>query len=147
MPCTHLPRIPVLYPNHCEAIDRNVLFILYPRQQGPNLHDQILSYCKQAGFVPRIVRETSPVHTILAMVAANAGISLVPASLQQVQHRGVVYLPLEDPTLQVELAVAWQRADTSPLLHDFLNVVRRVSQEFRHSYSAPPSGSYLKDAR
>ncbi|MHC5778717.1 MAG: LysR substrate-binding domain-containing protein [Nostoc sp.] len=65
---------------------------------------------------------------IVSLVAAELGVALVPASLQNLQRAGVVYKPLEDQTLYVKLAVVWRSANTSPVLHQFLAQSRAVTR-------------------
>lgn len=61
-----------------EIADRLVMF---PRQQGPTLHDAILALFATQGLSPRIVQETPEMMTTLALVAAGVGSSFVPASV------------------------------------------------------------------
>lgn len=62
------------------------------------------------------------------LVAAELGVALVLASLQNLQRAGVVYKPLEDQTLYVKLAIVWRSANTSPVLHQFLAQSRAVTR-------------------
>ena len=55
----------------------NEPFILFPRQFGSVLYDRIINLCQQAGFSPNIVQEAIPQQTILGLVAAGIGISLI----------------------------------------------------------------------
>jgi DNA-binding transcriptional LysR family regulator len=106
--------------------------LLFPRALGPHLYDRILAVCRKAGFEPKLGAEAAPQRTIVARVGAGTGISLVPASLQEVYDPEVVYLPLRPPTPILEFVVVWREHDHSPLLQRFLEVARDV----RHT--APP---------
>jgi len=102
-------------------------FIFYPRHIGPVLYDRILSLCQQAGFSPKIVQEVAPQQTILGLVAAEVGISLLHASAASVAPVGVVLRPIVEPTPELELAVAWNSETTNPVLPAFLAIVRDVT--------------------
>ncbi|MBD2258279.1 LysR substrate-binding domain-containing protein [Pseudanabaena sp. FACHB-2040] len=102
-------------------------FILYPRHVGPMLYDRILGLCQQAGFSPRIVQEVVPQQTILGLVAAEIGVSLLHASAEAVAPTGVVLRPLVEPTPELELAVAWNPEIAHPVLPAFLTIVREVT--------------------
>ena len=104
-------------------------FILYPRQVGSVLYDQIISLCQQAGFSPKIVQEVIPQQTILGLVAADIGISLLHASAQAIAPAGVVTRQLLEPTPQLELAVAWHPQTTNPVLPAFLAIVQELALE------------------
>lgn len=101
-------------------------FILSPRHLGSGFYDQIIRVCQQAGFIPQVTQEATQMQTIVSLVAAELGVALVPASLQNLQRAGVVYKPLEDQTLYVKLAIVWRSANTSPVLHQFLAQSRAV---------------------
>ncbi|NER79190.1 MAG: LysR family transcriptional regulator [Leptolyngbya sp. SIO1D8] len=107
----------------------NEPFILFPRQVGPALYDSILSFCRQANFSPAIVQEAFPQQTILGLVAAGLGISLIHASVQQIQHQGVVIRPLIEATPILESAVAWHTEARHPALTQFLSLVRELYNE------------------
>ncbi|MDX2231451.1 MAG: LysR family transcriptional regulator [Leptolyngbyaceae cyanobacterium bins.349] len=102
----------------------NESFILFPRYLGPGFYDQIVSFCQQANFSPKVVQEAVQLQTIIGLVSANMGVALVPASLQNLQRAGIVYKPLEETTPQVEVAIAWRSENISPVLHGFLKIIR-----------------------
>ncbi|MBD2463206.1 LysR family transcriptional regulator [Oscillatoria sp. FACHB-1407] len=104
-------------------------FILFPRHLGPGLYDQIVSFCQQSNFNPKVTQEAVQMQTIIGLVSAKMGIALVPASLQNLQRTGVVYKPLQGETPQVEVAIAWRAEIVSPVLHEFLKVVRLYIKE------------------
>jgi DNA-binding transcriptional LysR family regulator len=101
-------------------------FVLFPRHLGAGLYDHILSLCQQAGFSPRVTQEAIQMQTMVGLVAAGFGICLVPASLQQLRQEGVVYCELNEAPACVELALAWRRDDTTPVLCTFLDLVREA---------------------
>ncbi|GCE50832.1 LysR family transcriptional regulator [Thermosporothrix hazakensis] len=99
-------------------------FVLFPRQQGPGLYDTIINLCQQAGFHPRVAQEAIRMETHVGLVAAGFGVSLVPASLQQLQQDGVLYKELQEPSPTIALAFAWRRDEAAPALHAFLRLAR-----------------------
>lgn len=101
-------------------------FVGFPRDLSPVLYDQLISMCQRAGFSPRIVQEAQ-MQTIVSLVAAGIGVALVPATLQNLSRKGLLYKPLAGMTPKLELAVAWRREDRSPLLKAFLDVVREMT--------------------
>lgn len=105
----------------------NEPFILFPRHLGAGFYDQIVGICEQVGFTPQVAQEAVQMQTIISLVAAELGVALVPASLQNLQRVGVVYKTLEEKTPKIELAVAWRRNETSPVLQQFLEVTREVA--------------------
>src|SRR5206468_11442686 len=61
-----------------------------------------------------IVQEVAEMQTVIGLVAAGAGISLVPASVRGMQRRGVTYRELAEDAPTVELAGAYRKGDDSP---------------------------------
>lgn len=99
-------------------------FILPSRHLAVGFYDRVVNACQQRGFSPRVVQEANTIQTIVSLVAGGIGISLVPASLQNLQRTGVVYKALQRPVPEVEMTVICRKDDPSPVLHAFLNVVR-----------------------
>ena len=69
-------------------------FVLFPGRQGPVLQGRIIQACRRAGFLPRIVQEAQRMHTILSLVAAGLGVSLVPSGARSLGLDGVVFVPV-----------------------------------------------------
>jgi DNA-binding transcriptional LysR family regulator len=107
----------------------NELFILFPRHLGPKLYDQIVSLCQQADFSPNVVQEAIQMQTIVSLVAAEIGIALVPASLQNLQRTGVIYRAIQEATPQAEIAIIWRRNELSPVLQQFLKIVQASNND------------------
>jgi DNA-binding transcriptional LysR family regulator len=62
-----------------------------------------------------------------SLVAAGLGVTLVPASVQNLRRPGVVYRPLAGHTPSVELAAAYLKAGRPPVLDVFLAVLRKTA--------------------
>ncbi len=98
-------------------------FVLYGRESGPSVHDRIVGFCRDAGFTPRIVQEAVDVQTIVALVAANLGVSLLIAPTPHTDESAVVYRPLAEKLPTWEMALAWSRDNRSPVLTRLLETV------------------------
>ncbi|MFY9509587.1 MAG: LysR family transcriptional regulator, partial [Rubrivivax sp.] len=68
-------------------------FILVRRPGAPGLYANLLALCEAAGFRPRVVAEVDRMMTNLNLVAAGAGISVVPASMCGAHPHAIVYCP------------------------------------------------------
>ena len=66
-------------------------------------------------------------QTTVSLVAGGIGVTLVPASLQNLQRAGVVYKYVEGLSPEIELGVVWRRGDRSAVLRAFLGVVEDVT--------------------
>jgi len=108
-------------------------FILVPRHVAPGLYDQIDNMCRRAGFKPRVVQEALQVQTMISLVSAGLGIAVVPASLQSLHLKRVVYRPLRNSLAVTEMGVAYERENHSSVLRSFLSVVSAVTNMERFS--------------
>jgi DNA-binding transcriptional LysR family regulator len=106
--------------------------ILVPTYVGPGMRDETVEFCRRAGCYPQRLPGTTQMLTVIGLVAAGMGLSLVPASMRTVRWKGIVYRPVEDQMPPVaDLAVAWRRDETSPVVQAFLGVVREITRTRR----------------
>lgn len=101
-----------------------VIFASGPR---PNLMDMIFALCLDEGFQPRIAHEVVDSMTAVALVAAGFGVSLVPATVSQLNFPGVTFRRLnKSPPVTVDFNCIYRRDDKSPILHAFLETIRSM---------------------
>ncbi len=103
-------------------------FILFPNRGRPSLADEVVALCRAEGFEPQVSQETSDVLSCIALVATGFGISLVPTSTTNLKLSGIRYLPLMEPAPAVELNCMYRKADTSPILRAFLDILYRFRE-------------------
>ena len=121
------PMMAVLPANHPLAARQEVdladlktePFLLFPRPIGPMLYDSIISACRGAGFDPVIGQLAPQLASVITLVAAELGVSIVPASMSQVQINGVVYRAIAGEVPIARLALAHRRGETSPIVRNF----------------------------
>ena len=113
-------------------------WVLFPRRLAADLHDQITALCKRAGFRPRVAQEAMQMQTVVRLVGAGVGVSLVPRSVRVLHSAGVAYRPLRNGAATVEMAVAWRRDDESALLRQFLGVARMAGESTSRRPSNEP---------
>jgi DNA-binding transcriptional LysR family regulator len=69
-------------------------FVLFARRMGILAFDRTMRCCLDAGFQPQIVQEAPQFPTLIRLVAAGLGVSLVPACVATVAFPGAIYRPL-----------------------------------------------------
>ncbi|MDO9434119.1 LysR family transcriptional regulator [Hydrogenophaga sp.] len=117
-------------------------FILVRQPGAPGLYANLLALCEAQGFQPRIAAEVDRMGTSLNLVAAGAGIAVVPTSMRGLHPHAVVYLPLADGTpLDAPLTLVYRTADaTGPAAH-FLKIARDTARNTaRKSQTRPRRG-------
>jgi DNA-binding transcriptional LysR family regulator len=106
---------------------RNSGFIFVSRLVSETFHDRVLSLCLRAGFTPRVVQEANEILTILHLVRAGVGVSLVPRSAVRLKVPGVRFHELGWKEPLWRIGVAWNRnSEKLPLISRLIKVVRAV---------------------
>jgi DNA-binding transcriptional LysR family regulator len=149
------PFVVALPRNHKQARQKSIdikdlaqeSFLMVPRSLGPGFYDQIIRYCAQSGFAPKVALETTSTQTIVSLIAGGMGVSLVPHSLQSLRRAGVVYRPLKAPAPATELAVMWRPDDSSPAVSLLLGIIRQVARRFQERSGNPLPGLDLVRAK
>jgi DNA-binding transcriptional LysR family regulator len=98
-------------------------FVMYPPGGGTGIYPQIFRLCRDAGFVPRVGQTAGEASTIIGLVAAGSGITLLPASFDRIRMDGVCYRPLLDPEATTMLLLAQRAGEQSPLVDAFVALV------------------------
>jgi len=104
--------------------------ILVRRPGAPGLYANLLALCEREGVQPqpRIAAEVERMMTNLNLVAAGAGISIVPASMRGVHAHSVVYRPLpKSALLSAPLTLVYRQADMAGPTTTFLNLAREIA--------------------
>ncbi|HEV2274835.1 MAG TPA: LysR substrate-binding domain-containing protein [Acidobacteriaceae bacterium] len=102
-------------------------FILCDREISPTLFDKITSLCVQAGFAPRITQTSNLLSSVLTLVQAGEGVTLIPASLRHMRFSDLAFCPLT-ATSSVEMVMAWSPDREGALRNAFLDFVRERKQ-------------------
>jgi DNA-binding transcriptional LysR family regulator len=106
----------VLHPEHPLARRRSLAlreladspFVLYRPEFA--LHGHILEACRRAGFKPTVVSESSHWDFIVAMVAANIGVALLPQTIcRRLDRRQVRAVRMSKPVIPWDVALVWRR--------------------------------------
>jgi DNA-binding transcriptional LysR family regulator len=114
-------------------------FVVY-RQHGAwaVMRDAVFAACRAAGFSPRVGQEAPHVISTLPLVATGIGISIVPASLEDMNIRGVVYRSLKGGALlKAPLNLASRRGDPSKVVRQFVALARRKAKDFDRLHKRP----------
>ncbi|MFJ7218848.1 LysR substrate-binding domain-containing protein [Amycolatopsis sp. NPDC098790] len=89
------------------------------------VHEAVLRSCRDAGFTPDRQHEAPGTAALLALVAGGLGVGVVPASARSLPLAGVVFRDLAGAA-SVELALAWHRESSSPLVTTVLAALEDV---------------------
>jgi DNA-binding transcriptional LysR family regulator len=101
---------------------RNDALILVPRDVGPSLFDTVMLTCRRAGFEPILGQSAPQLGSVVSLVAAELGFSMVPESMRQLQLTGVTYREVAGDAPLTRLALAYRRGETSKIVRNFVDL-------------------------
>jgi len=99
-------------------------WVLFPADLRTRYVELVLETCNAEGFLPRVVQEASQVHTLVGLVSAGIGVTLIPRGLAAVPRAGVVYRPLSEEAPVLPLHVVWREGELSPAAARFVELAR-----------------------
>jgi DNA-binding transcriptional LysR family regulator len=140
------PRAIPYQPRYGLASLRDRSFVLQPRSASETFHDHVLAVCQRAGFTPRIVQEASELFTILNLVRAGLGVSLVPSSAIRMRVPGLRFHELRMPEAEWHIGVAWSKlSEKHGLISRFSAMIAGILQKRRQRRGAPRTGEQYDD--
>jgi DNA-binding transcriptional LysR family regulator len=95
-------------------------FVLVPGPAGVTLYDEIVRACGEAGFSPQLAQPAPQLASVVNLVAAGLGVSIVPADIAQVQVKGVRYLDVQGAPLSARLALGWREGEPEAALANLI---------------------------
>ena len=128
----HVPLCVALYADHPlarrseltrrELKQENILY-MSPSGTGNSFGDAFyISLYQRAGYQPNIILRSNDMESILMMVAAEEGISIVPEYSHpwDIGTENVVFVPLSGKEETEEILIAWRGDNENPALRHFL---------------------------
>ena len=103
-------------------------------EEGHCFRDQALSFCKMQPSMPREVLDANSLSTLVQMVHAGLGVTLIPEMAAELETRSaaVSLSRFKDPQPSRTIGMIWRK--TSPMAHQLLSlteVVRRSLDDLR----------------
>ncbi len=102
-------------------------FVMYPPSAGTGIYPQILRLCRAAGFTPKVGQVAGEASTIIGLVAAGCGVSLLPSSFERIRMDGVKYRQVADAGASTSLLLAQRKDEESPLVAAFVKMAREIA--------------------
>ena len=84
-------------------------FVFFDPHVGTGLYDDILGLMRRYDLTPAITQEVGEAMTIIGLVAAGLGVSILPASCRRVQLLEMCWLPIEEQDAVSEMWLVWSK--------------------------------------
>ena len=98
-------------------------FVTVAAESAPCFAAQIQRMCAEAGFRPRVVQEAARGQAVAVMVAAGAGVSILPASLARNAGESLIAVPLADKSASVTYVFVHRQGEIAEPLSDFVKAL------------------------
>ena len=116
-----LARIRQLRWQHLQGLP----WVLLSQQDAPAHRRHFSKITESHALAPQIVQESNTVKSVLVMVAAGIGISMVPLSVKQLITSGIVYRRFPSPQPIAHYTFAYRAGQNSPALDKFLSLLAK----------------------
>ena len=104
-------------------------FVFFDPHVGTGLYDDILGLMRRYNLTPVITQEVGEAMTIIGLVSAGLGVSILPASFKRVQLNEMRWVPIAEEDAVSEMWLVWPKHhEQSPAARNFrihlLNALR-----------------------
>jgi len=100
--------------------------IVYPKAPRPSYADQVLALYRDRGLKAPALHEVRELQTALGLVAAEAGVCLVPASVERLRRDNVAYRPLDEEGAVSPIIMSCRKGEQSPEIALVLKLIRQI---------------------
>ena len=100
--------------------------VLYASSIGSGLYQKIVDLCRDSGFAPNVAQAANATPTMMGLVAAGMGISILPESLKRLPLDGLKFVPLREPKAQTAVWLAKRWDDRSSLVRHLFQQASRL---------------------
>jgi LysR family hydrogen peroxide-inducible transcriptional activator len=127
-----------------EALREMRLLLL---EEGHCFRDQALAFCKMRSSPPREVLDASSLSTLVQMVSAGIGVTLIPEIAVAVETRSasVSVARFKNPQPSRTIGMVWRK--TNPLARQLLQISEVVCRSADAARKPPARGSASRNPR
>ena len=94
-------------------------FVMYERSYAPGFHDLMLGILRDAGIVPHVRQTAGQMPTLISLVAAGMGISILPRSTVTHSVASVVPCEIADAISMSEIGMAVNKRNRPAIVDHF----------------------------
>lgn len=103
-------------------------WVMTPREAGHGYYDAIMSLCKEQNFIPNVIQTAQEQQTLVALVAAEVGVTLLPHSATYIKNDHVVYKEVNSDVKKVS-AMAWNSSLLTDAARFFIQYIEEKINE------------------
>ncbi|WP_280569737.1 LysR family transcriptional regulator [Chromohalobacter sp. 296-RDG] len=120
-------------------------WVLTPRGAGHGYYDAVTALCDAYGFVPKVIQTAQEQQTLVALVAADMGVTVLPHSAQEIKNDQVVYKEIDTDIRKIS-SMAWNPEHLTDTARHFVRYIETSLNEGTIEHPTEPYRSH-KGAR
>ena len=109
---------------------KTMFFVGMSEKTHPGFRDWLSETCRPAGFTPRILQDAELEPALMTFVADGLGVALAREHIKALPHPGVAIRPLA-PSVKSDYCIAWNRANDSNALRQYIQIVKNLTSSTR----------------
>jgi DNA-binding transcriptional LysR family regulator len=94
-------------------------FVMYERSYAPGFHDLMVGILRDGGIVPHVRQTAGQMPTLISLVAAGMGISILPRSTVTHSVASVVACEIADAISMSEIGLAVNKGNRTAIVDNF----------------------------
>jgi DNA-binding transcriptional LysR family regulator len=103
-------------------------FVMSSRETSPAVFDKVIELCSEAGFSPKIASISTVWSSVVLLVQAGEGISMLPSNHQESRANDLAFCPLTAENAHVDLIIAWSPKRDSVVMQSFRALVEAMKR-------------------
>jgi DNA-binding transcriptional LysR family regulator len=111
-------------------------FVMYERSYAPGFHDLILGMLRDAGIVPYVSQTAAEIATLISLVDATMGVTILPASAVKYCVASVVACDIVGDVPMSEIALVCDKRVHPPAVDNFRSFALRNLSHSRDTLNA-----------
>ncbi|EGA64795.1 LysR family transcriptional regulator [Vibrio brasiliensis] len=100
-------------------------YLALSRGKNPTMNKHITSYLWEAQQRPAVVEEADDIITLLALVSARLGYTIIPASVARISQPQIRFIPLSGAHAEWSVGLLWNPEVSDPATQSFVNKVKQ----------------------
>lgn len=98
-------------------------YLALSQGKNPTMNKHISAYLWEAQQRPVVIEEADDIITVLALVSARLGYTIIPASVARISQPEIRFIPLSGEDAEWSVGLLWNSEFTDPASHAFIEKV------------------------
>ncbi|MBD1577041.1 LysR family transcriptional regulator [Vibrio sp. S11_S32] len=122
-----LPKNTIIDPNNIWQSLAQINYLQLNPSRGMGLNQQIQKYFSMENSFPPVIQESNDILTLLALVSAGLGYTIIPASAQIICQPNIKLIEILSPSACWDIGLIWNTENEDNLRLKFVDLVRKLS--------------------